>query len=150
MFCLSFRINPIPPLLSLSPLFGLFLLLLSSLPSLLHPVTHRLVTTSHAPLSDLFICSVSACNSLSYPPFLVLSLHHDFTRLNLAPPQQSFWMQILECDKSLWFLSGHFAVATENQTLNTTPTQLFTAPSIHTHSDTHNTWTHTRKHTTDM
>lgn len=46
----------------------------------------------------------------------------------------SSWMQIQECDKSVWFLSSHFAVVTESKTLNTALTQpgLFTAPSMQT------------------
>lgn len=35
----------------------------------------------------------------------------------------SSWMQIQECDKSVWFLSCHFAVVTESKTLNTALTK---------------------------
>lgn len=97
----------------------------------------------------VFAPSFSAFNSPSYPPFFC-SLHRRSwphpTELSIQP--FSSWMQILECDKSFWFLSSHFAVATESKTLNTAPTQplLFTEPSMHTHTATKMP-THKRIHT---
>ena len=89
-----------------------------------------LISSSLVVLAPFF----SAFNSPSCPLF-TRSLHRrpwpQPTELSIQP--FSSWMQILECDKSFWFLSCHFAVATESKTLNTAPIvpQLFTEPSMH-------------------
>lgn len=71
----------------------------------------------------VFAPSFSAFNSPSYPPFLARSLtDQNLTQQNPRIQHFSSRVQILEWDKSFWFLSGHFAVATERKTLNTAPT----------------------------
>lgn len=102
------------------------------------PACHLVVSLISSSLV-VFAPSFSAFNSASYPSFS-RSLHPRPWPHPTEPSIQPFssWMQILECDKSFWFLSSHFAVATESKTLNTAPTlpRLFTEPSMHTHTAT--------------
>lgn len=102
------------------------------------PACHLVVSLISSSLV-VFAPSFSAFNSASYPSFS-RSLHPRPWPHPTEPSIQPFssWMQILECDKSFWFLSSHFAVATESKTLNTAPTLpwLFTEPSMHTHTAT--------------
>lgn len=102
------------------------------------PACHLVGTLISSSLVLFFFTpSLSAFNLLSLSSFscsrslYTRSWPHP-AELNIQP--LSSWMQIQECDKSVWFLSSHFAVVTESKTLNTALTQpgLFTAPSMQT------------------
>lgn len=101
------------------------------------PACHLVGTLISSSLALFFTPSLSAFNLPSLSSFscsrslYTRSWPHP-AELNIQP--LSSWMQIQECDKSVWFLSSHFAVVTESKTLNTALTQpgLFTAPSMQT------------------